>query len=85
MTTDAKPEVLIFRLKRGKEVELVHHFKEEGRLLLFVVTSDEPAYERLLQQLAAMPGIAGYEGWPFTPVCRSFTIPTYLPKNYHNL
>lgn len=85
MAIDAKPEALIFRLKRRREIELVYHFKEEGRLLLFVVTADEPAYEHFLENLAAMQDVTSYEGWPFTPVRRSFMIPTYLPKNYQTL
>jgi hypothetical protein len=78
----ADVEVLVFRLKGMPEVELVHHFKKEGTLLLFVITRDQLAYERLLKALGLMAGVARYESWPLSPFRRSLTVPGYEPGSW---
>jgi len=77
---DAQTEALILRLRSLPEIDLIHHFKNEGTLLLFASTRDQFHYERFLAALTAMQAIASYHSWP--PFSHSLSVPTYQPKTW---
>jgi hypothetical protein len=73
-------EETVMWLRRWPGIELVHHFKDENALLIFVATSNLLECDVLIERLSSLNSIVQLKPHYLFPRVNTFTIPNYQPQ-----